>query len=239
VLVARSRPLRLVALGDSTSCGEGVGVRVAAARTWPALLAAALGAEPTCLARPGARVRDVLAEQVAPALALRPDLVTLLIGVNDVLRSTSCELTDELTVAVQPFAATNILLLRLYDPTELLPLPQAVRSAVLRRVGQLNAAVDAVVRTTGARVLDLAGLPALRPRDAWAVDRLHPNEHGHAVIASAGVAALGGAGACGGSAQAPSGRFAEVVWLTRHGLPYLAVHGRRMAPGALAALTRR
>lgn len=207
-----------------------------------ALRLVALGATHTCFAQPGARVRDVLAERLEPALAVRPDVVTLLIGLNDVLRSSSCAMGAELTQVLRPFRGTTVLVARLHDPTELLllPLPRPARTAVLRRVGLLNDSVDTAVEATGAQVLDLAGLPALRRRNAWAVDRLHPNAHGHAVIASAAAAALGFASLPPvPPAGRASGRLAELVWLTRHGLPHLAVHGRRMAPGALAALARR
>lgn len=239
-MALRTEPFRLVALGDSTSCGEGVGVRVALDRTWPALLAGAIGAQHLSYARPGARVRDVLSEQLAPARAARPDVVTVLIGLNDVLRSAACPTGAQLTAVLRPFRGTTVLVARLHDPTELLPLPRAARTAVLRRVGRFNAAVDEAVESTGAVLLDLAGLPELRRREAWAVDRLHPSAHGHAVIASGAAGALGLAG----RPPAPvagevSGRLAELFWLTRHGLPYVAVHGGRMAPGALAALARR
>ncbi len=234
------RPLSLVALGDSISCGQGVGVHVAPDSTWPVLLAAALGAAPVVLATPGARVRDVLTEQLRPALAVQPDIVTLLVGLNDVLWAGSCAVGPELVEVLAPLRATTVLVVRLHDPTELLPLPAAARAGVLRRVGQVNAAVDAAATAAGARVIDLAALPALRRRDAWAVDRLHPNPHGHALIAAAAGTALGLPGAPAGPAPgAPPARSAELAWVARHGLPYLAGHGRRLAPGALAALARR
>lgn len=234
------RPLRLVALGDSTSCGEGVGVRVALDSTWPALLAMALRAEHVCFARPGARVRDVLSEQLAPACAQRPDVVTLLIGLNDVLRSASCPTGGQLTAVLRPFRGSTALVARLHDPSELLPLPRAARNAVLHRVAVLNTAVDEAVAATGAVLLDLARLPELRRRDSWAVDRLHPSARGHAVIAVGAMAALGLADVpVTTPPEQASGRLAELIWLTRHGLPYLAVHGGRLAPGALAGLARR
>ncbi len=218
-------------------------MRVPLERTWPALLAETMGAQHSCVARPGARVRDLLAEQVEPACALRPDVVTVLIGLNDVLRSASCPTGAQLTSALRPFAGSQALLTRLHDPTELLPLPRAARTAVLRRVGLVNAAVDEAAAATGALVFDLAGLPGLRCRDAWAVDRLHPSAHGHAVIAAGAAMALRVGAPCTAATALPgagqvSGRLAELFWLTRHGLPYLAVHSGRLAPGALAALAR-
>ena len=280
-------PGTLVALGDSMSCGEGVGVNVPLHLTWPALLAKSHALQHVSLARPGARARDVLAERVA--LVGQPRLVTLLIGLNDVLRSSDCAvgetLTEILSVASRPAgpgAAPTLLVLRLHDPTALLPLPRQARAAVLRRVGLVNAALDQAAAVTGAVVLDLAGLPALQRREAWAVDRLHPSAYGHSVIAAAaaellhrtadpsallppvplprGAASSAAAGpvplASGplpGGAASPAGgrrseqdglvvvpgRLDELVWLTRHGFPYLAVHGRRMVPGLVAGLTHR
>ncbi|MGW5639452.1 SGNH/GDSL hydrolase family protein, partial [Streptomyces sp. NPDC003832] len=84
------RPLRFVALGDSLS--EGVGDPVGDAwRGWAALLAGGLADGPvafTNLAVSGAQTRDVLERQLPAALALRPDVVSVLVGVNDTLRCT-------------------------------------------------------------------------------------------------------------------------------------------------------
>lgn len=83
--------VQVVALGDSTSCGEGVGLAVDPALTWPARLTRALpGAGLLALAAPGARVGDVRERQLGPAPAARPHLATLLIGLNDVGRGSFC-----------------------------------------------------------------------------------------------------------------------------------------------------
>ena len=234
----------LVALGDSMSCGEGVGVRVPLHLTWPALLAQTLALRHVSYARPGARAHDVLAEQVGPAVAAQPSVVTLLIGLNDVLRSSSCAVGPLLTETLATFGPEPVLLvLRLHDPTLPLPMPHRARAAVRARVALVNAAVDQAAAVTGARVLDLAALPALRRREAWAVDRMHPSPYGHAVIAAAAAALLGEGEAVQAEvallALATSSRLAELAWLSRHGVPYLAVHGRRMVPGVVAGLARR
>ena len=243
----------LVALGDSMSCGEGVGVRVPLHLTWPALLAQTLALQHVSYARPGARAHDVLAEQVGPALAAQPSVVTLLIGLNDVLRSSNCAVGPLLTETLATFGTKPVLLVvRLHDPTLPLPMPRGARAAVRRRVALVNAAVDQAAAVTGARVLDLGALPALRRREAWAVDRMHPSPYGHALIAAAAAALLddGKTAATlneGETVQAEvallalatSSRLAELAWLSRHGVPYLAVHGRRMVPGVVAGLARR
>lgn len=81
-------PLRYVALGDSYT----IGTSVEPADRWPNLLVAALGAEPSSLelvgniAVNGYTSRDVLDLELPQLVELRPDFVTLLIGVNDVVR---------------------------------------------------------------------------------------------------------------------------------------------------------
>lgn len=236
--------LRVVSLGDSTSCGEGVGLSVDPARTWPARLAAALpGGELLPLATAGARVRDVRAQQLAVAVEARPHLATLLIGLNDVSRGGFCEsaVAEDLRVVVHELrlSGATVLLGRLHDPCRHLPLPATLRAAVRGRVAVVNAAVDAAAASaaregTGGdvHVLDLARMPALGLRRAWAVDRVHPHDAAHALIAAEAARVLSDAGLpvdrvhAAGLPQHAPGVVQEVWWTARHGLPWLAAHAR-------------
>lgn len=232
---------RIAALGDSTSCGEGVGLRVPVTGTWPARLAAATpGGELVPLARPGARLQDLRREQLPAALDSGADVVTLLIGLNDVSRSgfDRDRFALELTDTVHALCSTGALVLvgRLHDPTVVLPLPQGVRSLVRTRTAAVNAAVDGCV-SDQVRLLDLARLHGLRMRRAWDIDRLHPNAAGHALIAEAAARVLRAAGwQVGPIRQAPlppaPGRLRETRWLLLHGMPWLS---RQLATGALGA----
>ena len=236
--------LRVVSLGDSTSCGEGVGLSVEPALTWPARLAAALpGGELLPLATAGARVRDVRARQLGLAVEARPHLATLLIGLNDVSRGGFCD--DDVradllgVVRTLRLSGATVLLGRLHDPCRHLPLPAALCAAVRRRVDVVNAAVDeatAAAARDGAggdvHVLDLARLPALRLRRAWAVDRVHPHGEAHGLIAAEAARVLVHAGlpvdrvqVAGLPSRAPSHAH-EAWWTARHGLPWLASHAR-------------
>jgi lysophospholipase L1-like esterase len=227
----------MIALGDSISCGEGVGIRLHTSQTWVARTAAALGCELELLARPGARVRDVRAEQVPAALALRPTLVTLLIGLNDVIRSgfDAATISADLDAAVGALRGPGrtVLLVRLYDPTLLLPLPRRLRGHFVERVRVINTAVDGLCGP-GVVVTDLTRVGALRRRGAWAVDRLHPGPLGHHAIAVAATAALRDAGfavpALPPLPEVPNGptRRAEGRWLVQHGVPWMARHLREV-----------
>lgn len=233
----------LAALGDSTSCGEGVGLSVDPARTWPARLAAALpGGELLPLAVAGARVRDVRAGQLARAVEARPHLATLLIGLNDVSRVGFGEqrFADDLDACVQGLlrCGATVLLGRLHDPTRHLPLPPALRREVQARVAAVNAVVDAVVDTArsdgGVLLLDLGGVPALQLRRAWAVDRVHPTPAAHGMLAAAAAQVLRSANLPVGVLHAEGlpdrepGAVEEAMWLARHGAPWLAAHAREV-----------
>ena len=86
------RYLRFAALGDSTTFGLGDPV-VGGWRGWARLLAEALSASAYdvsfCnLAVPGATAETVLRDQLPDAVAHRPDLVALIVGINDAMKST-------------------------------------------------------------------------------------------------------------------------------------------------------
>lgn len=239
---------RLVSLGDSFSCGQGVGLSVPPASTWPALLARALPrCEHTPLAVAGSRVRDVRRGQLPAALAARPTVATVLIGLNDVCRSDfdpKSFRTDLTAVTGELRAAgARVLLGRLHDPCRQLPVPARLARTVRDRLSVANAAVDALAGLPGVHAFDLAAVPALRLRAAWSVDRVHPTAVAHVHVATAAARALRSAGVRLRVPEAPPVQVAAPTtgatawWLARHGLPWVATHLRDVAvPTARAAV---
>jgi lysophospholipase L1-like esterase len=237
---------RLTALGDSLTCGEGVGLHVPVAQTWAALVARSLdGADLTLLATPGARVRDVRERQLDAA----PDgeLATLVIGLNDIARSgfhPDRFRTDLLAVVNQLTASgASVLLGRLHDPLTLLPLPRRMARVGRERLHAVNAAVDEASCWARVHLLRLDEVPALQVTSGWAVDRVHPSVTGHRAIAAEGVRVLRDAGWPALPVEdSPVGRAPGLVarswWVGRHGIPYAATHARDLGQPALSALLR-
>ena len=239
--------IHLVALGDSFTCGEGVGVHVPLAATWTALLAGAIpGAHHTSYATPGARVRDVRQYQVPKVSSAT--IVTLLVGLNDVARSgwDAGRVEGDLVSVADELChrADTVLLVRLHDPVRLLWVPAPLRRLARERVAVVNAAVDRASRLPRVHVLDLARVELLRDRAVWAVDGVHPDPAGHVALAQAASAVLRDAGhLVGATPPVPQCRAASrrerAHWLARHGLPYLARNVRTLGTPALEGVLRR
>lgn len=226
----------LVALGDSFTCGEGVGVHVPGLQTWPTVLAHHGGLTPMSMAAPGARVRDVREQQLPNAPQAR--VATVLIGLNDVRRGSfhAEQFHDDLKAVVDGMLHRSrvVLLGRLHDPAQFLRLPRPLRRIVHARVRDVNVAVDAAADSSSrVAVLDLARVPVLRLRCAWAADGVHPNVYGHAALARAAGEVLDAVGHPFMSPQLPPPQPAttlgHVRWLVRHGAPYFVRHARVFA----------
>jgi lysophospholipase L1-like esterase len=185
------RTVRFVALGDSLT--EGVGDPVGEAwRGWAALLADGLAEQPgpvefTNLAVSGAQTRDVLERQTPAGLALNPDVVSVVIGVNDTLRCTFdiqavAARLDEVYAA---FTAQGAVLLTacLPDPGAMLGLPGALARPLARRQRAVNTVVHALSERYGAVHLHAAEGEWIMDRAIWSADRLHPGERGHRQLA--------------------------------------------------------
>lgn len=155
---------RFVALGDSTTEGLVDVYPDGRFRGWADRLADRLAElEPGLLyanlAVRGKRAFQVREDQLEPALALRPDLASLLAGLNDLLRR-NCDVAGvaaeiEAMVVSLRAAGADVLLFTLPDPVKVNPLARA--AAV--RLRALNAAVRDIAARHGALVVDLDRTP--------------------------------------------------------------------------------
>lgn len=186
---------RYVALGDSSTEGledpgadgrhrgwaDRLALHVAQAQGAPLLYAN--------LAIRGRKTREVRAEQLAPALAMRPDLATVFAGTNDIIRSKydESQVVEDLRamhLALRGIGAT-VLTITMPDLSEVAPFAERARPRLLA----FNAAVRTLCAETGTLLLDVAQFAAACDPRLWHEDRLHANAEGHRRIA-AGLAAL-------------------------------------------------
>ncbi|MDX3660040.1 SGNH/GDSL hydrolase family protein [Streptomyces sp. ID05-26A] len=188
--------LRYVALGDSQTEGIGDGDDVRGLRGWadrlsehvarhsPGLLYANLAVR-------GRRTGQVRAEQLTPALAMRPDLATVVAGVNDVLRP-NFDLDDVAEHLEAMFAAltaqgATVATITFPDVGRVTPLARPIS----RRVVALNERIRVAAKRHDVVVAETAEHPVVTDPRLWSTDRLHPSALGHERIAAAVAHALG------------------------------------------------
>lgn len=172
-------------------------------RGWADLLAAHLAARAAAdgsgpdepvryanLAIRGRLLEPILREQLPAALALRPDLVSVVGGGNDMLRPAADPdaLAAGLEAAVVRLrrAGTDVLLATGMDAKDS-PVVRRTR----QRVGILNAHIWSIARRHGAFVVDVWGMRSLRDWRMWAPDRIHLTTEGHRRVAQAALVGLG------------------------------------------------
>lgn len=188
--------LRYVALGDSQTEGLGDGDDTVGLRGWADRLAERLaeqnpGVRYANLAVRGRLAGQVRAEQLEPALALRPDLATVVAGVNDLLRPAfdADEVAGHLEAmfAALTGAGARVATLTFPDLAAVIPLARPVRWRVLA----LNDGIREAARRHGVVVAETYGHPVVTDPRLWSADRLHAAPLGHERIAAAVFQALG------------------------------------------------
>jgi phosphatidylinositol alpha 1,6-mannosyltransferase len=189
---------RFVALGDSLTEGLCDGSRMPDGeyRGWADRLAQLLAhtSESTAfryanLAVRSRRVRHLIDEQVPRAIAMRPDLVSILIGSNDLVgpRPVIAALVAELESAVRAVRASgaDVLLVTPFLPRR--------RAAMLfaKRFAAYNSELRRIAATHGAILLDLEAMPEIGDLHLWADDQVHLRSRGHRFVGYRAAEALG------------------------------------------------
>ncbi|WP_182380100.1 SGNH/GDSL hydrolase family protein [Nocardioides sp. WS12] len=236
--------IRFVALGDSATYG--LGDRVGGeCRGWARLLADAIGEThhvSFCnLAKPGAGVPDVRREQLADAVAHQPVIASLVVGLNDVMKSTwePIRIREELLECAAALAATGavIITVRFHDHGQVLGLPRWLARPMARRIAVLNEIYDEVHARFGLIRVDLDSDPMTARREFWSADRLHPSELGHRHLARLAARELNTEGLAFGPPSRQCGqpvatRRETARILAKEGGPWIARRVRDLGPWA-------
>jgi lysophospholipase L1-like esterase len=238
---------RYVAIGDSSTEGLDDPDGMGGFRGWANRLAERIAAAQgellyANLAVRGRSTRQIRESQLAPALAMRPDLVTLFSGTNDVVRRRF----DPARVALDVREMHRALIgqgatLLTFTLPDLAPVMPAARW-IAPRVELLNRILREVSAESGALLVDLATHPVATDPRLWSDDRLHANSLGHERIAAALAQALGLPGTDSSWSlplppPSPASSLqllaSELDWARRHFMPWVwrHLHGRSSGDG--------
>lgn len=142
------------------------------------------------LAIRGRLLADIAGRQTDEAIALQPDLVSIVGGGNDILRPRADidRLAEQLEGAVARIRATgaDVLMATPTDPKDA-PLVKRTRG----RAATYIAHIWSIAGRHDAYVLDQWGMAALRDWRMWAEDRIHMTPEGHRRVALNAFATLG------------------------------------------------
>jgi lysophospholipase L1-like esterase len=242
--------LRYVALGDSQTEGLNDGDELSGYRGWADRLAehlAAVNPEVTYanLAVRGKLASAVRAEQLGPALALRPDLATVMAGMNDLIRPgfDPAAATAELAAMFEALtgAGARVLTFTFPDITRLMPIARRLRPRLL----DFNDRIRAAAERYDVVLVDGFSHPLSVEEGLWSADRIHATTLGHTLIAASAAEALGLPGVGATPATSPAAATAggplaaaarELVWLGTYAGPWVVrrLRGRSSADGRSA-----
>lgn len=178
------------------------------------------------LAVRGRRIRHVVEDQIPAAIAMRADLVSVMVGGNDLmsLRVDPDELASRLEGGIATLRATgaDVLLATGFDPGMT---PFRFLRTFRGRAATFSANLSSIAHRHGCIPLDLWGIGDMRHLDFWSADRLHPSTRGHLVITRAAAHALGIPGSPDPGEPPAVPALPTPVWLREHVLPWV---GRRL-----------
>jgi uncharacterized protein (DUF952 family)/lysophospholipase L1-like esterase len=244
---------RYVALGDSQTEGLNDPDGRGGFRGWADRFADAVAVDSPQLQYANLAVRGRLVgairrEQLAPALALQPDLATVMGGLNDLMRS-SVDLDavagdlDAMLAALRATGAT-VLTNTFPDPSEIAPLFRRLAP----RIAAYNERIRRVAADRGALVVDFATHGVGTDLRTWSPDRIHANPLGHALIAAGFADTLGLPGFSGWADPLPTVARAsalrragvELRWLGGDVAPWMLrrLRGRSSGDGITAKRPR-
>lgn len=236
--------LRYVAIGDSLTEGIGDPGPAGGHLGWADRLAGILAERQpeftyANLAVRGKTSAQIRAEQLEPALALRPDLVTVTAGMNDLVRArydaAAAAANLEAMFARLTASGARVATVSFPDLGRISP----VARRVLPRILDLNARLRTLTRRYDVALLDVFPEPFTGDPSLWSTDRLHASPLGHARIAAGMAHTLGFPGHADWNAPLPPrspapalhALGADLRWTLDHAGPWLWRRLRGRVPG--------
>jgi len=184
-------PIIYVALGDSTGAGVGARDGGYVARLFKRIVERRPESTLSNLCVSGATTADVLRGQLARAVALNPNLVTVGIGVNDIGHGLSLEQFsknfDEILSTLKEKTTAQIVVTNLPDVSSAPRIPNVMRGEYQRQIIQFSQRLEEIAKRHGVTIFDIYAitkdeLPS-HP-EYFSSDGFHPSDAGYELWAT-------------------------------------------------------
>lgn len=189
--VIRSGPIVYVALGDSTGAGVGAREGGYVARVFKRILEERPGSKLSNLCVSGATTEDLLRGQLERGIALKPELVTVGIGINDIGHGMTLEQFsqnyEEIISTLRQKTQARIVVTNIPDISSAPRIPGSLRSEYQRQIAEFSQRLGEIAERHGVTVFDVhtitkAELPS-HP-EYFSADGFHPSDQGYELWAS-------------------------------------------------------
>ena len=174
------------ALGDSTGVGVGAQEGGYVGRLFTRIKSLRPDSRLTNMCVSGAQTEDVLRTQIGPALAARPTLLTLGIGINDVGHGVTPETFsqnyEEIITRLKGETSASIVITNIPDISLAPAIPATMRDDVARRVNHFNERIKEIAEHHNLLVVDAYtathDVIQSNPR-FFSDDGFHPSDEGY------------------------------------------------------------
>lgn len=230
-------------IGDSAASGVGDPLAESINAGWAYYLAKSINSPLVYInaARPGAKSKEVLENQLPKVLLHKPNICGVIVGGNDLLRNDFNpgklhQNLREVLAELKSIGATP-LMLEIHDPTRVVPMPKLLAQVLRRRVNAVNEVTRAVANEYGALLVNTRKIPNIYNLENWHIDRMHPSKLGHQRLAEEFRKSLLRLGWQSEPIQNEKSlqrnKKDSLIWLAKNGTPWFLKRSLDLLPAAL------
>lgn len=230
-------------IGDSAASGVGDPLAESINAGWAYYLAKSINSPLVYInaARPGAKSKEVLENQLPKVLLHKPNICGVIVGGNDLLRNDFNpgklhQNLREVLAELKSIGATP-LMLEIHDPTRVVPMPKLLAQVLRRRVNAVNEVTRAVANEYGAMLVNTRKIPNIYNLENWHIDRMHPSKLGHQRLAEEFRKSLLRLGWQSEPIQIEKSlqrnKKDSLIWLAKNGTPWFLKRSLDLLPAAL------
>ena len=179
-------PIVYVALGDSTGSGVGAHEGGYVLRLFNRMVERRPGSKLTNLCVSGATTDDLVRGQLERGVAMKPDLVTVGIGINDVGHGLTIDQFarnyEEILSTLRQKTHAQIVVTNIPDISSAPRIPGPMRSGYQQQIIRFNERLEEIAKRHGVTIFDIYAITkdelALHP-EYFSTDGFHPSDKGY------------------------------------------------------------